>query len=180
MSETHQATTAVEGSGVRMQATFEHAAGGRLQVRYRVQNTGSGDIAVFDRGDRHAVLTGRQALGDVGNPLIREEADGQITLSHVALPLSQPSPTVPPVPLAIRLAAGAELEGAFSFSPLVGGPPRRLRWCLGVVPFDAGQFTQPEEAGGVEVWQGAFELADTQQQLCTPWFDTASGSFLGD
>lgn len=170
----------IEGDGVRIEAAFEAGGSGPLRVRYRVHNTGSADIAVFDRGNRHAVLTRRQRTGEVGEPGFREEGDGDVTVSHVALPLSQPSPTVPPVPLAAKLGAGQSLEGEFTFSPLVGEPPRRLRWCLGVVPFDEEHFSTPEQAEGVEVWQASFELADRQQTLCTPWFEIAAGAFAVD
>ena len=169
--------TTIEGEGVRVEAAFQAAAGGPLRVHYQVHNTGGADLAVFDRGNRHAVLTKRQQVGEVGEPGFREDGDGGLVLSHVARPLPDPSPTLPPTPLAARLAPGQALEGSFSFSPLVGGQPRRLRWCLGVAPFDEAQFRSPEQAGGVEVWQASFAHADSQQKLCTPWFDVAAGAF---
>ncbi|MGY0634635.1 hypothetical protein [Luteimonas sp. A478] len=170
------ATTTVEGNDVRLEVAFEAAAGGPLQVRYRVHNTGSADLAVFDRGNRHAVLTRRLPVGEVGDPVFHEE-DGGLTLSHKALPLPEPSPTLPPVPLAARLAADGVLEGDFSFAPLVGDQPDRVRWCLGVAPFDDELFRSPEQGAGIEVWQASFTLAGSQQLLCTPWFDTRSGAF---
>lgn len=169
--------TTIEGDGVRIEAAFETGAGGPLRVRYRVHNTGGADLAVFDRGNRHAVLTKRQKTGEVGEPGFREDGDGGLVLSHVARPLPDPSPTLPPTPLAARLAPGQALEGSFSFSPLVGEQPRRLRWCLGVAAFDEAQFRSPEQAGAVEVWQASFALADSQQTLCTPWFDVDAGAF---
>ncbi|HIY71559.1 MAG TPA: hypothetical protein H9827_08830 [Candidatus Luteimonas excrementigallinarum] len=170
------ASTTVEGQGVRVEASFEAPAGGPLTVRYQVHNSGDADLAVFDRGNRHAVMTKRLQAGDVGEPVFHE-ADGGLTLSHRALPLPEPSPTLPPVPLAARLAPGASLEGTFNFAPLVGGQPDRVRWCLGVAPFDDELFRSPEQGGAVEVWQAAFSLADSQQLVCTPWFDTARGAF---
>jgi len=152
-------------------------AGSPLRVRYRVHNTGGEDLAVFDRGNRHAVLTKRQQAGEVGEPGFHEDGDGGLVLSHVARPLPRPAPTLPPTPLAARLAPGQALEGDFSFSPLVGDQPRRLRWCLGVAPFNETQFRSPEQAGGVEVWQASFDLAESQQTLCTPWFEVAAGAF---
>ena len=175
-----QATTTVEGDGVRLEASFDHAAGGPLRVRYRVHNTGSADLAVFDRGDRHAVLTGRHGAGEVGDPGFREDGQGGLELRHAARPLPQPAPTLPPTPLAARVAPGQLLEGHFSFSPLVGDQPRRLRWCLGVAPFNERQFRSPDGSGDVEVWQASFELSESQQLLCTPWFDAASGTFAAD
>src|SRR5690554_2349989 len=171
------AATTIEGDGVRIEAAFEIDDGGPLRVRYRVQNTGGADLAVFDRGDRHAVLTKRQQAGEVGRPGFHEDGAGGLVLSHVARPLPQPGPTLPPTPLAARLAPGQALEGSFGFSPLVGDQPRRLRWCLGVAAFDEAQFRSPEQAGGVEVWQASFALAESQQRLCTPWFDVAAGAF---
>ncbi|MGO1541952.1 MAG: hypothetical protein ACTHZI_00560 [Luteimonas sp.] len=178
MSEASSAT--VEGEGVRVEAAFEAVADGPLKVRYRVHNTGGGDLAVFDRGNRHAVLTKRQQAGEVGQPIFREEGDGGLTLSHMAMPLPQPSPTLPPTPLAARLGAGQALEGEFSFAPLVGEPPTRLRWCLGVTPFEEARFTATEHAGEFEVWQASFAHADSQQVLCTPWFDVAKGAFAAE
>jgi len=35
-------------------------------------------------------------------------------------------------------------------------------------------------SGDVEVWQASFELSESQQLLCTPWFDAASGTFAAD
>src|SRR5690554_3166656 len=175
MSEASSAT--VEGEGVRVEATFQAVADGPLKVRYRVHNTGDDDLAVFDRGNRHAVLTKRQRAGEVAQPTFREEGGDGLTLSHMAMPLPQPSPTLPPTPLAARLAAGQALEGEFSFAPLVGEPPGRMRWCLGVAPFDEERFTATEHAGDVEVWQASFAHADSQQVLCTPWFDVATGAF---
>ena len=178
MAEASSAT--IQGEGLRLEAAFQAAAGQPLQVRYRVHNTGQADLAVFDRGNRHAVLTRRQQTGEVGQPTFREEGDGGLTVSHVALPLPDPSPTLPPTPLAARLAAGQALEGAFTFSPLLGDSPRRIRWCLGVASFDDELFRDPEQVGGIEVWQAPFTLADAQQVLCTPWFDVAKGAFQAD
>lgn len=175
MSEAANAT--IEGEGVRVEASLEAGADRPVRVRYRVHNTGGADLAVFDRGNRHAVLTKRQQAGEVGQPTFREEVAGSLVLSHVAVPLPEPHPTLPPVPLAARLGPGQALEGEFSFSPLVDGPLERVRWCLGVAPFDRERFSEPEEAGGVEVWRAGFELAGDQQVLCTPWFDVANGAF---
>lgn len=178
MAEPSSAT--IQGEGLRLEAAFQAAAGQPLHVRYRVHNTGQADLAVFDRGNRHAVLTKRQKTGEVGQPTFREEGEGDLTISHVALPLPNPSPTLPPTPLAARLAAGQELEGEFTFSPLLGDPPKRIRWCLGATQFDEELFRDAEQAGGVEVWQASFTLVDAQQVLCTPWFDVAKGAFQAD
>ena len=171
-------TTVIEGNGVRVEVQLEAAVNSPLQVRYSVHNTGASDLAVFDRGDRHAVSTRRQNEGEVGQPGTRDEGDGDITISHVAMPLPQPTPTLPPVPLAAKLAAGATLDGEFSYSPFALAPPKRLRWCLGVAPFNDADFSSPQQFDGVEVWQAGFQLAEQQQRLCTPWFDLAEGGFV--
>ncbi|WP_149196470.1 hypothetical protein [Luteimonas suaedae] len=179
MSRSEATSTTVEGEGARLEVSFQATAGGPLQVRYRVHNTADADLAVFDRGNRHAVLIGRQHGGAVGDPSFREDG-GDVTLSHVALPLAQPSPTVPPVPLAAKLVAGGTLEGAFAFTAPTAEAPKRMRWCLGVAPFDEADFSAPEEIDEVEIWQASFALAERQQTLCTPWFDLSSGMFAPD
>lgn len=170
------ARTTVEGEGATLEAAFR-AAGAELTVDYRVRNTGDGPLAVFDRGDRHAVLTGRLAEGEVPPPYFGEDGEGGLTLSHEARPLAQPAPTLPPVPLAARLAPGESLEGGFTFDTSLAAGAARVRWCLGVAPFDEAAFQASEPAGEVAVWTSPFEAAEAQQRLCTPWFDIAAGAF---
>lgn len=176
---TQFATTVIDGNGTRLEVDFDQLADDSVQVRYRLHNTGGVDLAVFDRGDRHAVLTGRQEPGAVGQPLFREEGDGDYTFGHVALPLPNPSPTSPPTPLAAKLAAGKMLEGEFRLQVLAE-VPRRVRWCLGMAPLTEGMFSQPEQAAGVEIWRGSFSAHEQQQKLCTPWYDMAAGAFKED
>ena len=176
-SEMAAQTTRIDADGVALDVEFDARPGAPVEVRYRLQNTGATPLAVFDRGDRHGVLTGRQATGDVGAPGTRDEGAGDVTLSHIARALPSPSPTLPPVPLAARVDAGGVLEGRFRASPTTLDPPKRLRWCLGVVEFDPAFFSSPERVGGVEVWQASFELADRQRLVCTPWFDLAAHAF---
>lgn len=175
---TRAATTVVNADDARLQAGFDYdPASGTLHVRYRVSNQGDGPLAVFDRGDRQGVLTKRQAAGAVPSPLFTVDGNGEITLGHEALPLPQPSPTLPPVPLAAKLDAGGALAGEFSFTPPVSGAARRLRWCLGVAAFNDRDYTAPERFGEVEVWRASFAVVDAQQRLCTPWFELATGTF---
>lgn len=176
---TQFATTVIEGRGARLEVDFDQGSEDVVQVRYRLHNTGDADLAVFDRGDRHAVLTGRLDLGTVPAPLFRDEGEGDYTFGHVALPLPTPSPASPPTPLAARLAAGQLLEGGFTLS-VPGEVPRRARWCLGMAPFDEELFDQSQQAGGVEVWRGSFAAVQTQQKLCTPWYDMVAGVFKED
>lgn len=169
------ARTSVTGEGATLEVAFD-PEGTQLAVRYRVGNTGDAPLAVFDRGDRHAVMTKRIAAGEVPDPHF--DANGEaLTLTHAARPLPQPSPTVPPVPLAARLDAGQQFDGAFSFDLSLAAEARRVRWCLGVLPFDEEGFREAASAGEVPVWSAPFSAAETQQMLCTPWFDIAEGSF---
>lgn len=176
--EDQVARTTVEGDGARLEVAFD-PEGEALAVRYRVSNTGQAALAVFDRGDRHAVLTKRLVAGEVPAPRFEDTADG-LVLSHQARALPDPAPTVPPVPLAARLDAGQALDGAFAFDLSLAGEVRRVRWCLGVDTFEADRFAASASAGEVPVWTAPFDAAGTQQRLCTPWFDLATGTFAED
>jgi hypothetical protein len=168
----------VESDGVSLEVRFEYAASvGKLVVQYRVRNEGDAPIAIFDRGNRQAVLSKRQALGAVAAPTFEDEG-AATTLRHVALPLPRPTPTVPPTPLATKVAAGAAADGEFEFA-FVSAMPKRVRWCLGMAPFADADFSAPEQAGGVEVWRASFAVVERQRVLCTPWFDVARGEFVG-
>lgn len=169
--------TRVESDGFVLDVRFEARAGAPLYVHYRLQNTGREPLVVFDRGDRHAVLTKRQTMGDIGQPGSRDEGNGDVTLSHVARPLPEPPPTLPPVPLAAKLPAGGILEGTFSASPMTLDPPKRLRWCLGVSAFEPAHFSSSEQVDGVDIWHASFDEASRQTTVCTPWFDIANSAF---
>lgn len=172
------ATTTVVSDALRLTARFAYVdRTGAVSVHYRLENGGTDPVAVFDRGDRHAVLVGRQAEGAVGVPMFVEEAPGEIALHHAARALSQPTPTVPPTPLAARLDGGNALEGEFVIAPPTQQPLRRVRWCLGVAPFDPAAYSAPETRDGVDVWQAAFDQAERQTLLCTAWFDVEAGRF---
>ena len=180
MSDTIQMAPVADGP-IRLAAGFDYEPrSGTVRVRYRVENTGDAAVAVFDRGHRHAVLTGRQQPGAVGEPTFVEERPGEITLRHIALPLPDPAPTSPPSPMAARLEAGASLDGEFAYAPPTEAAPRRVRWCLGVAPFDEALFDMQEESGNVSVWRASFDVVDSQQQLCTPWYDVVAGAFEGE
>lgn len=173
--EDRVARTTVEGEGARLEVAFD-PDGDALAVRYRISNTGEAPLAVFDRGDRHAVLTKKLVAGAIGQPRFEESEHG-LVLSHQAHALPDPAPTLPPVPLAARLEAGEALDGAFAFDLSLAGKAARVRWCLGVAAFDADLFEASESAGEVPVWTAPFDAANTQQRLCTPWFDVAAGTF---
>lgn len=173
--------TVVEGDQVKLEAAFAHDVDARrIEVRYRLENTGAAPLAVFDRGDRHAVMSRRLRPGAVPAPLFEQDGDA-LTLRHAALALRTPSPTVPPTPLAAKLAPGAQLEGRFAFDlALAASPPRRARWCLGTAPFDDADFSQPEAVDGLELWRASFAVVPRQRLLCTPWFDLAAGRFAAE
>ncbi|MDR6992206.1 hypothetical protein [Luteimonas sp. 3794] len=170
-------TTRIESDTLVLDVRFDARVGAPIQVQYRLANISPTPLAVFDRGDRHAVLTGRHATGDIGMPATRDEGGGDVTLSHAARPLPSPSPTLPPVPLAAKVTPGGVLEGAFTASPMTLDAPKRLRWCLGVSAFDAAYFRSPEQVRDVEVWHASFDEAGRQRIVCTPWFDLAAGTF---
>lgn len=170
------ARASMQGEGARLEVAFD-PAGDALAVRYRITNTGPAPLAVFDRGDRHAVLAGGLVAGEVPAPRF-DRVEGGLELSHEARPLPDPPPTLPPVPLASRLGPGEARDGAFAFDLSLGEAPGPVRWCLGVAPFDADRFEPAESAGDVALWTAPFDLAATQQRLCTPWFDPAAGRFL--
>ncbi|UZW59864.1 hypothetical protein [Lysobacter enzymogenes] len=167
----------IQGQGATLHAEFAYDPAQRgLRVSYRLRNTGDAPLAVFDRGDRHQAGIGRQTLGAVASPALVER-DGDVEFVHAAQPLSVPAPTSPPTPLAMKLAPGATLSGRFEIQLWSKAEPKRLRWCLGVMPFEASLFHAPAKTADGEVWSASFSAADTQQMLCTPWFDVAKGAF---
>lgn len=176
MSQAEPARTVVEGEGARLEVAFDPAAQEGFSVRYRVTNTGDVALAVFDRGNRHAVLTKKLSTGTVPPPLLKQD-NGDVTLSHIALPLPSPAPTVPPTPLVAKVAPGAIVEGSFVFDLSSVRAPKRLRWCLGTAPFTEADFDSREQVEGVEVWRGSFAVVDRQQTLCTAWYDIADKTF---
>lgn len=168
-------STRVEDGKLRLEVQLYMPSADTVELRYRLRNAGEAAVAVFDRGDRHAVLSGRQAQGAVGAPSFEDTGDG-LVLRHVArpAPAGPTGPTSPQTPLALKLEAGAVLEDGFRFS-IPSAAPQRLRWCLGVAPFEQDRFFAPERAAGLEVWQTTD--ASAQRELCTPWFDCGRGAF---
>jgi len=182
MNAASPVSTKVEDADVRLEVSFASPSPGTVQVRYRLHNAGAAPLAVFDRGNRHAVLAKRQAAGAVGAPTFEDTGGGDVVLRHVALRSSgggPTGPTVPATPLALKLGPGATLAAEFSFSIPTSTPPKRVRWCLGVAAFDDGHFFSPETAADGEVWQADDDAVQSQRMLCTPWFDLAAGEFAG-
>jgi hypothetical protein len=176
MHPTTSASTSLESGNLHLEVQLSMPSADTVELRYRLRNVGEAAVAVFDRGDRHAVLSGRQTQGAVAAPSFEDTGDGAVVLRHVArpAPAGPTGPTSPHTPLALKLEAGAVLEDGFRFS-IPSSPPQRLRWCLGVAPFEQERFFAPERGAGVEVWQATD--ASAQRELCTPWFDRARGAF---
>lgn len=171
------ARTSVEGEGVRLEVAFDREdLPGQLSVRYRVSNTGTAPLAVFDRGDRQAVLAGQLELGSVPAPAFSSDG-GDVELRHAGRPLPEPSPTLPPVPLAARVVPGDIVEGAFTFDPALTGDARRVRWCVGVAPFTDAAFDGRETVGLVDTWQAMPAAIAEQATLCTAWYGLEAAAF---
>ncbi len=161
----------------RLEAEFDYAPNSRIiEVRYTLRNDGDAPLAVFDRGDQHAIGTGRQRFGDVGIP--RMEIDGEdVSLVHAAMALPEPAPTSPPTPVAIELAPGASLDGEFKFALKGLIVPKRLRWCVGVMRVGDAYMDTPQDTKAGKLWRASFGVVDKQQRVCTPWYDVESAAF---
>jgi hypothetical protein len=145
-------------------------------VRYVLRNDGSTPLIVFDRGTVHDIDHGRQTLGGIGIPK-QEMAGEDVTLVHAAMPLPDPSPTSPPTPIAIELAPGATLAGRFQVSIMSNAMPKRLRWCVGVMPKDESLLFSPEDTKDGRLWTASFAAVEKQQRVCSPWYDVQSRRF---
>ncbi|WP_222565589.1 hypothetical protein [Novilysobacter antarcticus] len=178
MSTSRAVTTEATGTLAAVKATFDYSPSKRLlKVAYRIDNASDEAVAVFDRGDRHAVLSRQHAAGAVPAPFFAVDEEGGVTLSHEALPLPTPAPTSPPTPLAAKLAPGASVEGSFEFALPVSLEGDRLRWCVGVAPFTDDDFSAGEKVDGVDLWRASFAVVESQQRVCTAWFDLDRGVF---
>lgn len=147
-----------------------------VDVRYVLRNGGSVPLAVFDRGNVHDIDSGQQALGGIGAPS-QEMSGDDLTLVHAAMALPEPSPTSPPTPLAIELAPGATLAARFQAMVQADRMPRRLRWCVAVVPTSDVALNSPQDTKDGRLWVASFAAAERQQRICTPWYDVARGAF---
>lgn len=145
----------------------------KLAFSWTLDNTGHRALAVFDQGNTLAWRRKPLAAGEVADVLRRKE-DGVMVLSHRAEALPDPAPTVPPIPLAGRLDAGATGKASFSVDLLA--TPKTVRYCLGVAPFNESDYAAAEKAGD-GIWRAGFKVVDEQTLLCTPVFDLHSGHF---
>lgn len=171
-----QATVQGEQGSV-LKVRFDYQPAARIvAVSYRLRNTADAPLAVFDRGNFHAVDTGRQKAGEVGIPTEKTEGE-DVELMHGVLPLRRPSPTVPPTPIALRLEPGKEVSARFEYALKGTLAPKRLRWCVGVMRFNETDFDQPHTASQGQLWRASFAVVGKQQMLCTPWFDVAANRF---
>ena len=171
-------STTVQGAfDTQLDATFDYAADSRIiEVHYRLRNNGATALAVFDRGDQHAIGTGSQTIGDVGIP--KQIANGEdFELIHAALPLPEPEPTSPPTPVAIEIAPGAELSAHFRFALKGVIAPKRLRWCVGAMHVGDAYMDSPQDIKESRMWRASFAVVEKQKMLCTPWYDVATGRF---
>lgn len=178
MQEMPSSTTRVQDGALALDVALSMPTAESVVLRYRLRNGGEGAVAVFDRGDRHAVLSGRMQAGAVGAPTFEERGNGDVVLRHVAqpAPAGPTGPSSPATPLALRVAPGETLDGEFRFTIPGAAPPARLRWCLGVAPFEQERFAVPEQSNAGEVWQALD--SGNQRELCTPWFDRGQGGFV--
>jgi len=179
MQDIPGSTTLIEDGPLSLEVALSMPTAETVLLRYRLRNSGPAAVAVFDRGDRHAVRSGRQQAGAVGAPTFEERGNGDVVLRHVArpAPAGPTGPTSPPTPLALRLPPGETLEAEFRFTIPAAAPPARLRWCLGVALFEPERFAMPEQGDAGEVWQALDP--GSQRELCTPWFDRGQGRFVG-
>jgi len=164
----------VEQGRLSLHVEFMFDAGHHsLRIRYLLNNRGKAAVAMFDRGDSVALAQGKLKAGVVA-ALAHESSDDGLSLNHRALPLGNPAPAVPPLPLAARVVAGGQLGG-----DVLGDTEdaARVRYCLGVAPFDTTLFSAPQPVDGVDLWRASFKVVETQHLLCTPWFDLGKRTF---
>ena len=160
----------VEGRLAALDVRFDYDRMERsLRIAYSVRNLSDAPLMVLDRG---VAVAGKRA-GAAPYSTIDGEA---LTLSHQALALPKPAPTVPRVALAARVERNATHAGEATGS--VPDSMRRVRYCLGIAPFSADAFTASEAEAAV--WRASFGVASSQTLLCTPWFDVSEERFLRD
>jgi len=166
----------VETALAALDARFDYDAARRsLRIEYSVKNSGDAPLMTLDRGVAVGGKTAAAMAGTSAAPLGKQDGDA-LTLSHVALALPKPAPTVPRVALAAHIERGATHVSRFETE--VPATARRVRYCLGVAPFSDDAFS-PASAGDA-AWRASFTVAGTQTLLCTPWFDITEGRFLRD
>ena len=151
-----------------------------LNVHYRLLNTDSRAIVVFDRADWFTVVQNQQSLGDVAVPSQTLSDEGDLVVAHKFGPLPDPfSETPPETNMAVLVAPGDVMNGHFTYSPwgLQNGPVRRVQWCLGTMVFDEQVLGSPVQTSQGQVWRASYSTAEMQHISCTAWYDVARRDF---
>lgn len=173
MPENNHAQVRAANALLDLQLSYD-AAHALLVADYRLRNEGKQAIAAFDRGDSIALATRRLVAGKNVAPML-EQGGVRVTLSHFALDLPNPAPTVPRVSLAARIEPGETLSGSFRIE--MPSDARDVRYCIGVATFDDEHFSAAATPAGVALWRTAFTVAALQSRVCSPWFSLADGRF---
>jgi hypothetical protein len=171
MQTADRATADVANALAKLTARFAYdATKHSLRVDATVAPAGNDAVMIIDRG----VSVGGKPSG--GNaPYAKLDGDA-LTLTHAAMPLPNPAHAVPRIPLAARAELGT--SHVSSFVAEIPDGTHKVRYCVAVAPFAADAFTQ--DASDATSWRASFNVADSQQLLCTPWFAIGTGEFGGD
>lgn len=150
-----------------------------IQVGYRLRNAGSGSIAVFDRGTYEAHAGAAYTPGPVADPVVVVTGT-DMELRHAVSPPGT-GESVPATPLALELAAGAEAKGFFVLAKLGHVAPRRVRWCVSVLPFQKREFRMPQASPFGTIWvleaSARADAVARQTSVCTPWYEVSTATF---
>jgi hypothetical protein len=150
-----------------------------IQVGYSLRNAGSGSIAVFDRGTYEAHVGAAYTPGPVADPAVVVTGT-DMELRHVVLPIGTDVRMLA-TPLALELETGAEAKGFFVLAKLGDVAPRRLRWCVSVLPFQKQQFRMPHTSPFGTIWvleaSARADAVARQTPVCTPWYDVLTATF---
>ncbi len=144
-----------------------------LRVDYFLRNGSDEPLAVFDRGSTHELSNKQLEAGANAPPSRKEKGDG-LERSDRARALPRPSPTVPRISLAARVDRGEVIDGRVDAEV---AQYAKVRYCLGVAPFDTGTFTVFATSSSLPLWRTPFKVAAIQQILCAPWKVLATTSF---
>ncbi len=165
---------AARNSQLDLKASVRREAGGNISVEYSVTNRGSRPVLLLNRGDTSF------GLGP-GRVYVEPQEDGAVHLTQRGYTLPPghigPGPTAAIYPGVSELAPGQTAKetvqvrapksrqhpyGRYYPNVPVPDPPRRVRFCLGVVPADA----QTKTTRGTRVLTSIQAIA-AQELLCT-------------
>jgi hypothetical protein len=170
MKTADRATADVANALATLTARFAYdAAKHSLHVDATIAPAGDAAVMIIDRG----AALGSKIVSSA--PFAALDGDA-LTLTHAAMPLPKPAPTVPRTALAARAEPGT--QHAASFDADISETAHKVRYCVAVAPFSADAFTQ--DPADATRWRAALVVADSQQLLCTPWFALGTGEFGGD